>query len=73
MTTQPKSSLRQLVLWVGVEVMLSWAGLDGLADYSEFVFNRSTHEVLQSQSSIVCAIVLQESISVKASPLIQPS
>ena len=37
-----KQSLSRIIVWVAAEVILNCVGLDDLADYSEFVFERNT-------------------------------
>jgi hypothetical protein len=37
-----KQSLSRIIVWFAAEVILNCVGLDDLADYSEFVFERNT-------------------------------
>ena len=37
-----KQSLYRVMVWLAAEVILNCVGLDDLADYSEFVFERNT-------------------------------
>jgi hypothetical protein len=39
--TQWKKILVRTSLWLATEVVLNFVGLDNLADYSEFVFERN--------------------------------
>lgn len=41
MTKLTKKSVVKIMIWLAAEIMLNLAGLDDLADYSEFVFERS--------------------------------
>ncbi|MBE9046217.1 hypothetical protein IQ255_17695 [Pleurocapsales cyanobacterium LEGE 10410] len=36
-----KQSLSRILVWLAAEVILNCVGLDDLADYSEFVFERN--------------------------------
>lgn len=37
-----KQSLSRIIIWLAAEVILNCVGLDDLADYSEYVFERNT-------------------------------
>ena len=37
-----KKSMTKLIIWLSAEVILNLIGLDDLADYSEFVFEKRT-------------------------------
>ncbi len=37
-----KQSLYRVIVWLVAEIILNCVGLDDLADYSEFVFERNT-------------------------------
>ncbi len=37
-----KQSLYRVMVWLAAEVILNCVGLDDLADYSEFIFERNT-------------------------------
>lgn len=37
-----KQSLSRAIVWLAAEIILNFVGLDDLADYSEFVFERNT-------------------------------
>jgi hypothetical protein len=37
-------TFKQLTFWVVAEIVLNLAGLDNLADYSEFVFEHMMHD-----------------------------
>lgn len=37
-----KQSLSRAIVWLAAEIILNCVGLDDLADYSEFVFERNT-------------------------------
>ena len=37
-----KQSLYRVIVWLAAEIILNCVGLDDLADYSEFVFERNT-------------------------------
>lgn len=41
-----KNILIRMTLWLITEVVLNSVGLDNLADYSEFVFERNTITIL---------------------------
>jgi hypothetical protein len=40
MQTNWKNLLLKTAIWIFVEIILNFVGLDSLADYSEFVFER---------------------------------
>ena len=37
-----KQNLYRVIVWLAAEIILNCVGLDDLADYSEFVFERNT-------------------------------
>ena len=37
-----KQSLSRIIVWAAAEIILNCVGLDDLADYSEFIFERHT-------------------------------
>ena len=37
-----KQSLYRVIVWLAAEIILNCVGLDNLADFSEFVFERNT-------------------------------
>ncbi|MDJ0589801.1 MAG: hypothetical protein QNJ72_07365 [Pleurocapsa sp. MO_226.B13] len=37
-----KQSISRIIIWLAAEIILNCVGLDDLADYSEFVFERNT-------------------------------
>jgi hypothetical protein len=47
-----KRLLAKAALWLATEVLLNCTGLDNMADYSEFVFDRGLH-VEKANPSIV--------------------
>ena len=60
--------LRKIILKLGcfliVELYLSWLGLDDLADYSEFIFEKNLTVVSTSQSLIMnCCSYLEKGTS----------
>ena len=40
MQIKGKNLLAKTVVWLAAEILLSFLGLDNLADYSEFIFDR---------------------------------
>lgn len=38
-----KNTLLKVMAWVVAEIFLNFIGLDDLADYSEFIFERTAH------------------------------
>ena len=44
MNAQWKKGLVRAVVWVAAEVLLNCVGIDDLADYSEFIFERHVSE-----------------------------
>ncbi len=38
-----KSGFAKVTVWLAAEILLNLVGLDNLADYSEFVFERELH------------------------------
>lgn len=71
---KPTNYLSKLIPWILTEIILNCAGLDGLANYSEFVFSR--HSLMDGQIQLIfvaTAPMHHESINVTALPLIQPS
>ena len=42
----------KLVLWFAIEVILNVAGIDDLADYSEFLFEHPVHVQVMAQNEI---------------------
>ncbi|MGG6294838.1 hypothetical protein ACQ4M4_10460 [Leptolyngbya sp. AN02str] len=51
MKTQWQPLLKTIVTWLFLEVVLSIAGVDELADYSEFMFNK--HSVFNQSAKAV--------------------
>ena len=43
-----KQSLYRVIVWLVAEIILNCVGLDDLADYSEFVFERNTIDLDRS-------------------------
>ena len=41
MHTKRKKLLAHIVVWLAAEICLSYLGLDDLADYSEFIFEKN--------------------------------
>lgn len=41
-----KQLLPKLLFWLTLEIVLNLVGLDNLADYSEFISNKTTGEVI---------------------------
>lgn len=37
-----KRSLSRIVVWLAAEIILNFVGLDDMADYSEYIFERNT-------------------------------
>ncbi len=37
-----KRSLSRIVVWLAAEIILNFVGLDDVADYSEYIFERNT-------------------------------
>lgn len=42
MQTQWKGILVRVTIWLALEILLNFLGLDTLIDYSEFVFSKNT-------------------------------
>lgn len=40
--------LPRLLFWIAAEILLNYAGIDDLADYSEFLFERPTTVIAQN-------------------------
>lgn len=40
MNQQRKKMLARIIIWIVAEILLNLLGLDNIADYSEFVFER---------------------------------
>ncbi|MDY6785388.1 MAG: hypothetical protein SW833_23040 [Cyanobacteriota bacterium] len=40
MNSTAKALLVRIIIWVAAEVLLNFLGLDNLADYSEFIFEK---------------------------------
>lgn len=38
-----KNTLLKVMVWVVAEILLNFIGLDDLADYSEYIFERTAH------------------------------
>ncbi|WP_181256677.1 hypothetical protein [Merismopedia glauca] len=49
-------TLAKTLIWMVVEVYLDFVGLDNLADYSEFVFERHCHQSA-SQMLVVVNVI----------------
>jgi preprotein translocase subunit SecG len=45
MQAQWKAILVRVTIWLAIEILLNFLGLDTLADYGEFVFNKQTTTV----------------------------
>ncbi len=43
-----KQSLYRVTVWLAAEIILNCLGIDNLADYSEFVFERNTIDLNRS-------------------------
>lgn len=56
MNTQRKQVLIKTVAWFVAEVVLNLAGLDNLADYSEFVFEQHADSTI-GYSTILTTVV----------------
>ena len=41
MSTSGKKLLAKIIIWLVAEILLNLLGLDDMADYSEFVFERN--------------------------------
>ena len=37
-----KRSLSKIIVWLAAEIILNFVGLDDMADYSEYIFERNT-------------------------------
>lgn len=46
MQVQWKKLLAKIIVWLAAEILLNFLGLDTLADYSEFVFDRDSINVV---------------------------
>ena len=53
MKTQLKKGLFRTFVWVAAEILLNCLGIDDLADYSEFVFERHVSELAFERQAIV--------------------
>lgn len=40
-----KRSLSRIVVWLAAEIILNFVGLDDVADYSEYIFERNTTNI----------------------------
>lgn len=52
MTTRRKTLIVKTTFWLATEIILNLVGLDNLADYSEFVFDRDCVTAVQSSSIV---------------------
>lgn len=59
MKTQRKQLFTKAVAWLVAEVVLNLAGLDNLADYSEFVFDQHSATTLGAPT-ITTALLLEQ-------------
>ena len=41
MNRQRKKWLVRIIVWLAAEIMLNFLGLDNMADYSEFIFEKN--------------------------------
>lgn len=62
MNATRKSPLIQVVTWLVAEVLLSFVGLDTLADYGEFVFSKTPIAPIE-QTAVVTALFDQKSVA----------
>ena len=46
MQVQWKKLLAKIIVWLAAEILLNFLGLDTLADYSEFLFDRDSINVV---------------------------
>ncbi len=46
MQVQWKKLLAKIIVWLAAEILLNFLGLDTLADYSEFLFDRDSDNVV---------------------------
>lgn len=53
MKGQWKKGLVRTVVWVSAEILLNCLGIDDLADYSEFVFERHNSELAFERQTMV--------------------
>jgi hypothetical protein len=53
----------QMVIWLVAEIVLNLVGLDNLADYSEFVFNREIAMQHYSQTDVPTLLYNQPNVS----------
>ena len=53
---QARQWVFKLVLWFAIEVILNVAGIDDLADYSEFLFEHPIHVQVIAQNRIAQSI-----------------
>lgn len=60
MKTQRKQLLIKTAAWFIAEVVLNLAGLDNLADYSEFVFDQNL-ETIGAHPTIITTLVFDRS------------
>ncbi len=44
-----KQSLHRIIIWLAAEIILNCVGLDNLADFSEFVFERNTIDLFKNK------------------------
>ena len=44
-----KQSLYRIIIWLAAEIILNCVGLDNLADFSEFVFERNTIDLFKNK------------------------
>lgn len=52
MTIRWKFTLSRLLIWFTAELILSMLGMDDLADYSEFLLERSTSVILVQEITV---------------------
>jgi hypothetical protein len=63
MNTQWNHTLSQTILWLVAEIVLNLVGLDTLANYSEFVFNREIMIQNYSQAFVPTLLYKQSQVS----------
>ena len=47
MRIRQRQAFTKILLWIVTETMLGFAGLDDLADYSEFIFERNAIVIIR--------------------------
>jgi hypothetical protein len=56
MNGQTRQWVLNIILWVAIEIMLNFAGIDDLVEYSEFLFEHRVHVQVIVQDQIARSI-----------------